>query len=749
MRRFVTLAVLLLFSVPFGISISGCHKATPVTYCGGGDSGVSVGQITTITLQPKLYGISLAYGQKGQISAPAATDCNGTTETATFRYGTTDMSLADVNPTTGALCAGTWNRNTGGAIADYTVCNLTNKTGVAYVTAAASGTVSNPITVYIHPEVTSVVLGAPSVNCTTDPATNCNPAATDNTTVAKFQYDGTACFSQGQTAQLAARVYQNGQTDLADNISLSVGHLAYSPQTTAVVTIDENGVATAVAPGSTIVSATVSGTSSSAGLFSTCPPASITLTNPGSSTLNVNNTQPLAAVVTDTAGNPITGLSLEYQSTTPRTIAGAQTVDPTYPGTAAITAVCQPGTCNPAPFNQIGLFGNGKPISSNPVTITTPGTSGTILYIASTQSRYVVPVDFTTTTLGTPVLLPYAPNSMVISNDGSSIYLGSSTELMVFNATSNGVTSQYTALPGNVLSVSPDGNTLVVSDPVRQVISLVTASSGGVITTYGGVGTRAQWSPDSQAVYIAAGNQLLVYSTFTGWDNISPSAPVVDVAVAVPAVGAYFAGTSTTARGYCPASTANTLGGQTTESNVFYPLADTTAATTDRLAATNDGKHIIGAAAVNDLLSDIHVTVPYGACPLTGGLTFSSSLTTSPLTGVTPATITGVVPASDSSVAFVTYTGTGGVLPAFVPAASGMGTLTNVKLSGTATAPVSGVFSTDNLTFYAGTSGDNLIHIITRSTLTDTTTIAPKLVDPNGNVVTPNLLVQRPRKTTT
>ena len=53
MRRFVTLVVLLLFTVPFGISISGCAKKTTVTYCNGGDSGPVVGQLTTITLQPK------------------------------------------------------------------------------------------------------------------------------------------------------------------------------------------------------------------------------------------------------------------------------------------------------------------------------------------------------------------------------------------------------------------------------------------------------------------------------------------------------------------------------------------------------------------------------------------------------------------------------------------------------------------------------------------------------------------------
>jgi hypothetical protein len=113
-----------------------------------------------------------------------------------------------------------------------------------------------------------------------------------------------------------------------------------------------------------------------------------------------------------------------------------------------------------------------------------------------------------------------------------------------------------------------------------------------------------------------------------------------------------------------------------------------------------------------------------------------------------------VLPTSDSSVAFVTYTGSGGVLPAYAPAASGPGTTVYIPLSGTATAPVAGVLSVDNSTLYVGTSGDNLVHLITRSTLTDSSTIAPNLVAapgqtaPAGTPVPVNLIVQKPRKTT-
>ena len=187
---------------------------------------------------------------------------------------------------------------------------------------------------------------------------------------------------------------------------------------------------------------------------------------------------------------------------------------------------------------------------------------------------------------------------MVITDDGTTIYMGSSTALMVLNAINTlSISRTDAASPGNVLAVSPNNGTLVISDPVRQIISLE-SSSGGVISTYGGVATHAEFTPDSQTVYITAGSQLLVYSANTGWTNITPATtagtPVTDVAITVPAVGAYFAGQTTTARSYCPISTPSTANN---ESNVFYPPADSSPAITDRIAATNDGLHILGATA--------------------------------------------------------------------------------------------------------------------------------------------------------
>ena len=163
MRRFVTLLVLLLSSVPFGVSISGCAKTAAPVYCNGGDSGITTGQITTIVLQPLVYGVSLNYAEIGQLNTPSATDCHSTSISAQFfTFGTTDMTIADVQPTSGRICAGTWNRNSGGGIPDYTYCIPTNKSGTAYIEASANGVTSNPVPIFVHPVVTGIVLGGPA-----------------------------------------------------------------------------------------------------------------------------------------------------------------------------------------------------------------------------------------------------------------------------------------------------------------------------------------------------------------------------------------------------------------------------------------------------------------------------------------------------------------------------------------------------------------------------------------------------------
>ncbi len=793
MRRFVGLLALLFCAVPLGISVAGCGKGTAVTYCNGSGYGPQTGQVKTITLASNLTatGESLNDGQIGtQLSATAA-DCVGSSVSVPrYTFATTDMTIADVNPTNGTVCGGSWNRNTGGGILDYTVCTppaAGNTNHTAFITAAAAGATSNPIEVFIHPVVTGVVLqstATPPANCSAtpmvDPGSDCCSLSTNGTTVTAAPYNNSACVSQGTSAQLLSKVYANGTTNPADNITCQVGHITYALQgATSTATIDANGVATANQPGSSLITATVANSSSAvnAGFFSTCPPASIVLSavnNPGANAITValNNAQAFSATVRDVNGTILTGTALEFNSTLPINFpTSSGTVTPAFPGSATITAACVPPTCNDSPFSQIGYLGNGKPITSNGILVTAPGTASDVLYMGSTGSQYVATLDFTTGQLGSPIKLNFVPNSMVISQDGTTIYMGSSGGLEILNTASGAVTGTYQTIQGSVLAVAPNNSYAVITDPTRQTVSLVT-NAGAVFSTFNGTGARAQWTPDSTTLYVTATTNvngvvspvLLTYSTFVGWESTMSDETYADVAVTVPSYGAYFAGAMTEGRSYCSNTTLSSTGTPPTATNLFTPLAiELTSAATDRLAATTDGAHVLGATARTTpaTLQDIAVTAPaqatpsgiatIAACPAPSFLVGANYFTASPMahplsTAITATGITGVVPASNSAVAAITYTGAGGLLPLYAPAA---GTFNNVTLTDGATAPVAGVFSTDNTAFYAGTAGDNNVHIISiinGTTGTDTSLINPALAGVNGGTATPNLIVSHPKR---
>jgi len=778
-RRCVGLAILLFFTVPFGLSVVGCgHHSAPPVYCNtNGNSGPVVGQAFTITLAPQLaiIGESVNYGQIGSGLSATTADCKGNSVSVSkYTYSSTNLNFADINPSTGAVCGGTWNRNTGSGIPDFTICTPPvnpPSNAVAYVTANAEGVTSNAIAVYVHPVVTAVQLSSPQsdtpAGCNAnDPTSDCCPNSTTGSEPSAPGYAGTSCVSQNNRVQLAGKVYYGGFTDAAHNITCQVGHLTFNAQGSSnVVTIDSNGFATANQPGSSTITATISNsaTASNAGFFSTCPPASIKLTAVGQTgnpiNVSLNTPQPLTATVLDTNGNQITGISLEFNSTTPQTIsASSGSILPSFPGSATITAVCLPGTCNPSPLSQVGYLGNGKPITSNGITANTTGSSGEVIYMASTSSQYVVPYDFTITQQGAPIKLQYVPNSMVMSQDGTSIYFGSPQGLMTLTTAGNTATAANQAIPGTVLAVSPDGTTVVVTDPTRQTVSLV--GNGVVTTSYGNVvGTSAAWSPDSATVYITTtSNTLLTHSTFNNWQVTPTNTLYTDVTVTVPHIGAYFSGTETDGRSYCPTTTIVTPGSNgnpPTTGNEYYPLADQSTAQTDRIAATTDGNHILGATVQggSPTLNDIAVTLPVTTpCPQPpNGVPvgfFQSSFTSHPLSSITASQIDDVVPASNSALAFVTYTGSSGLLPEYIPASGTVKYLQLANGATTATAPLSGVFSTDNLTFYVGAS-DGQVHLISinGTTATETGVLQPALPLATGTGNAPvNLIAQHPKK---
>jgi hypothetical protein len=803
MRRFLTLVCLLCLALPAGISISGCYRNPAGNYCNGLGYGLKDTDVASITLQPATTGISIAYGQTRQVATPSALTCkSASASVGTYTYGTTNNQLVDISPS-GNLCAGTWNRNTGGGIANYTICYapdpklLTNGLpySTAYITASADAVTSNPVEVFVHAQVTSLSLVGPQ---------SCLSQGTQWPTPLEVQ----ACYASGNNqyelcapSTITSAGYAcsgglaKGVTSLP-TCTAAIGTLSFTVGTPAIATINsETNQITAQLPGTTAITASVNGSGSSAGFFSTCPPQNISVTLENgklAGSIAQGVTQNLVTTITDTKGATITGLTLDYQSTDPIDISAgaAGAVTTTFPGVASVYAICQPGTCNPAPINEVGFNGTGLSISSNPVTITTPGTASDYVYFAAPgQSQYFVPIELLTGTVGSTVRMPYVPNSMVMDRTGSSLYFGSQHELMVYSTTSSSLTKQDPSVPGVVLAVSPNNATVLINDQARQLFYLYGASSGSS-TTFGGLGNAASWTPDSKTLYITDNaslnnppevtghtDTLYVYNVNTGWTtyplppsplpagalppstapaNVAVSSTVQTPAVTIPGVGAYLRGAPTVAHTWCPSGTAGSYA-----SMVFYPLGDSVNAQTDALAASTDGQHILGAALVGGgiTLSDIGVGIPTTECPVsTSGTAPNQVQTLSPLTidhalnqaslNVNATAVNQVVPSPESNLAFITYSGsTGGAsLPYYVPGTcvpgSGdqpptcaAGTVKYLPLTGSAniTAPLAGAFSPDDQLFFVSTAGDNLIHYISVPLLTtkpaeaDTQQISPSL----------------------
>jgi hypothetical protein len=968
MRRFLTLVCLLSLAIPAGVSISGCTRNPAANYCNGDGYGMKTTDVATITLPSATTGISMAYGQTHTIGSPTAWTCkNTTTEASGYSYGTSNNKLVDISPG-GTLCAGTWNRNTGGGIADYTVCSAPNplpKTGglpyaTAYVTASAQSVTSNPVTVYVHPQVTSVSLVTEPLSSTSDVGQQCYSQNTQATLDAQACYEGSdgtkvllcapssvtsansSCNmpsvtpdiiasgsyvsggsitgTSGQTCTLSdfnkgssgatATVALTGANTIASGTTLSitaggtdataapttarlsdgtavcsgtatvttvmtqvpnctsaVGTLTYAVVTSNIATILTNTTSNTVTiaanqPGTTIITASLAGSGSSAGYFSTCPPKSISLTLPDGTTsgnISKGDSKNLTTVITDTNGNTITGLTLNYQSTDPMDISvgSGGVITTTYPGVASIYAICQPTDCNPAPSDKVGLYGTGLSVSSNPVTITTPGKSSDYVWFSAPgQSQYFASIELLTGSVGSPILLPHVPNSMVMDRTGSSLYFGSPYELMVYSTTSNSVSAEKTSVPGVVLAVSPNNSQVLINDQNRQFFYVYT-TNGGSYTKFSGLGNAAAWTPDSKTLYItdnAALNNaaegitghtdtLYVYnqSNWTTYalppspltsslppgvlpptadytptsalpSNVAISGTVQTPALIIPSVGAYLRGSPTVAHAWCPSGTVGDY-----NSMIFYPLADTvgnsrvpdaqvedssssTAAQSDALAATTDGKHILGAAVTTSgaTLSDIGITIPSSktadGLPVYNCLSHDSSgnylsmnsgdalsplelthtVTTLPLSEVSPTAINQVVAAPESNLSFVTYTAaetsTDAKLPYYVPATdSASYTLGYVPLTtqsgGTSPiAPLAGAFSPDNEYFFVSTAGDNMVHFIDVPTLTDKEQISPNLpactpvaagggdtgctFSGSGSIVPATALAVKPRSTT-
>jgi len=578
--------ILIVLAISFSASLTGC--------VGSNSGGSGSGGVKTVTLSPGGTQ-SINVGATQNFTATATDALGQTVVASTIQFTVTS---GDSNPaplsilSNGAACAGSWD-STG------TVCSP-GVPGIALVTATVNGVSSAQTTVYVHQHIDSIQVSR------LDPQ---GPP----------QHD---CFSQGQTWDYQALAYDIDQHDITD----TVGPITWSSSNLNVLTIDNvTGLlpnqtqVTAKTPGQTQLFASASGTTSTPlpTPYTTCLVQYVRLQIQGGSgnSFSTNNggSKTIQATVVDTVGMTLASPPLTWSSSNPE-VANFSTASNTTgsnsitarsnQGTTDISASCTPPTCNIGVLPGLPIYAsggnlpNGDPgygVISASITATKPPTY--TAWAATTDcgsgpgcSSITFAVTPGTTPIGASATLPRTPNSMMFNEQGARIYFGSDQGLMYLDvgASSGTVTPVSAAstpcnvaLCGTVLAISPDGNSVVVSDTVSNPhqVYIFNASSSStapidlVLPNPTDNPTAAAFSPDEMKIFILTDTgTLYVYSSVDALALVPIAAGATDVAFSADGSFAYVAGaTASSVSGFatCDLTDIGSVGLSTTPLKIF------------------------------------------------------------------------------------------------------------------------------------------------------------------------------------
>jgi hypothetical protein len=494
--------------------------------------------------------LSLELGTYQQFSAsPLSSTRTAINEPVSYQSSNTAVLTISSN---GLACAGSWD-----SLTNPQICTP-GPAGVALVTANAQGVSSPPTTVYVHQHIDSIQIAE------IPPPPPLPPPPPGCSSVGEIRYYAATAFSRGANITPTVGVFT--WQSVYGNVAIL--------STTAMNLLPGQIQVTAIVPGQTYLSASIGNNNSAPLYFTTCPVQSIALTVTSSS----GTSKTIMPTVIDSKGTTIppgTFLSWSSSESGTATVSSAGVVSTVGSGGAStIIASCSPPNCNTGFYPSLPIY------PENVVTMISTGTStsGTV-YASSTSCgttdgcvSTIVPITTPANTLGTFINLPTTPNSLVFTHLGNKAYLGTDSGLFgtaglaVLDATANTV-AEINNLPGKVLAISPDGNTLIVSDTSpsdgpNQVFVFNIANNGGTTFQITGA-TAAAFSPDSLKAYILAGNALYIYSKFDGLKTIPLAAPAVDVSFLSEGAFAYVAGgdpAGVTVRRTCDNSLADVVG---------------------------------------------------------------------------------------------------------------------------------------------------------------------------------------------
>jgi hypothetical protein len=577
-----------------------------LTACGGGTSTqITTNEIPAVVNLAPAPNVSLEVGQFLSFTA-AAQNSAGNAVTETFAFQSSASNIVTVS-SGGVACAGTWD-----SLTAPSVCTP-GSTGVAQITAVANGVPSAPVTVYVHQHVTSVVISKDpnqpptlSSTCVSKRAPSGNP---ESWVYQAFAFNGATDI----TSSVGPFVWQSaavaGQASTSSSVTL-IGPVVTAPL--------NQETAQANNPGSTLIFASVGSVNSQPVSFTTCPVQSISLAvqNNSPTTITAGSALTVDATVIDSLGNPLTGVSLTWSTSNPTSVGvtgGTSTsfgsigsVTAPAAGTGSVTASCTPPACNGGIVPSMPIYPKTAiSFTVQPASTTTP--ASTTVYVTSTGCAtatstcitQIVPITRASATstfaAGTPVSLPFIPNSAMFDRTGSNEYFGVDSTafgtkgaMLVAGGSS---VSGLQNIAGKVLAISPDGSTVIFSDtadspPTVFVCTNCAGSSRSTTPVLISGATAAAFSPDSLKAYIVSGGPcpgtasagcLVVFSKVDAVQNIPLTAAASDVAFIGDGILGYIAGGSPAGGAFLPTcgpNTAGALGNVSVSAQMLRPLPD-------------------------------------------------------------------------------------------------------------------------------------------------------------------------------
>lgn len=526
--------------------------------------------------------VSLESGKFQTFTATARNVLNQVV-TETFSFESSNPTVATIS-NNGSVCAGIWN-----SLSNPTVC-APGPTGTAQITVTAQGVSSPPITIFVHQHITSISVS----KSPTQPPTLSN-----------------SCLSKGAPTGPESWLFEafafNGSTDITSTMGPFSWQTVNPTGSTSIVNLTATATAagsplnqqivTANSPGLAQIYASASGLNSQPIPIETCRVQSIVVNaagNPPTNTsfvVNTGTSTTLNATVTDSANQIITGVPLTWSTSNPVSVGVSGATSTVYgslgtasapaAGAGTVIASCTPPTCNGGirvpsgtgttslpvyPESAIAFLVRNSTTTTSPTVYATTTACSTANPTNATCNPTIVSITRSSSTstfaAGTPIALPFSPNSILFENAGSNAYLGVDSSvlgtkgLMIFNGSA---VSQFTGTPGKVLAVSPDRTVTIIADTVDTpnqifICTNCTSSSRTVTSFLVDKATAAAFSPDSLKAYVVTASKcpgtlsagcLLVYSKVDGPKLLTLTTPEDDVTFFPEGGFAYFAESGT------------------------------------------------------------------------------------------------------------------------------------------------------------------------------------------------------------